>query len=643
MHIGTTDRPAVTSQLAQLNLVTGLGGHHRTALLATLAQDNSITPRMRLGGVDVELHLSGPARAAVLLDFESLAEEIARRVASRATGGPAATVRIFEQRLELAHRRHEIEKEQRRGVAEQVRAERQHVDTFAAMALDDARQVLAGIEMSLGITPGGASVVDFTHLDERRAGLDQRIAHIDTELARLGFGDTARLLDASLAVRAVIGENSLPSDEAVELANELVEAQLRIAAIEDAISEELGVTSDALTARIDEAQRMVNSISGQLGGSRVAPGDAADLEQAHDAVLTLENRIAARFAPRGARKELDEARAREQEVLDRIGFPTWTAYIMETTNYGSSQDARRRLAEAIADQDSALAAWSDYLRRLDAEPGFRELLDRLGRIADAAEPLVGDVDDLELALRSYRLELGTQHTGEVDAAVRALRDALVTCRAVAPDDNSDPGRLLGIADVWLAGLTTQRDARAGLEGERGRLQMEIASIDRLLHQATNVGSAAVADIRLRESRRELATAASRLDRHRLAIARIADMTAQLTKLDVDLEQIDDEIRSLGDLLAVTAGGSAGRKRETSASDALEAAARLSGVESQHLAAQPAVLIASRDDDPVVVAATLAALAPITQVLVLGDNLDLAERVGALGGLVVASVAALASL
>ena len=134
----------------------------------------------------------------------------------------------------------------------------------------------------------------------------------------------------------------------------------------------------------------------------LSPDDVKELELAHEAVLEAESKSSGRLR-RGGSKRLDEAAAAQQVILDRVGFPTWSAYVMGASLLGIDPMAEERLERARLDLDAAEAHWADVAAAIEADPNHRALLDRLEAVYLEAFDILGGDDeqaDLEHALRA---------------------------------------------------------------------------------------------------------------------------------------------------------------------------------------------------------------------------------------------------
>src|SRR5207249_12308939 len=92
----------------------------------------------------------------------------------------------------------------------------------------------------------------------------------------------------------------------------------------------------------------------------------AALEAAHEAVLEAEERAERRLAGRGARQRLEQARAAEQELLDRLGLPSYSSYRLRTSTVGVDPGAPLRLSQARVSVGEAEAALGELRALGDA-------------------------------------------------------------------------------------------------------------------------------------------------------------------------------------------------------------------------------------------------------------------------------------
>ena len=87
----------------------------------------------------------------------------------------------------------------------------------------------------------------------------------------------------------------------------------------------------------------------------LSPADVEELEAAHQAVLEMQDKAGGRVGRRGNQQRLEEAMAAEQAVLDRVGFPTWSSYVMGAGLLAIDPMAEQRLERAQAEMAAAEA------------------------------------------------------------------------------------------------------------------------------------------------------------------------------------------------------------------------------------------------------------------------------------------------
>ena len=108
----------------------------------------------------------------------------------------------------------------------------------------------------------------------------------------------------------------------------------------------------------------------------VSSDDEEELRQAHEVVLEAE-RKASGFRSRSGQRKLATALAVQQEILDRVGYPTWSAYVMGASLMGVDEQAKARLERAEAELAAAEEAWEHISAALDDDPDHHALLDQL--------------------------------------------------------------------------------------------------------------------------------------------------------------------------------------------------------------------------------------------------------------------------
>ncbi|MEJ7582770.1 MAG: hypothetical protein WKF43_01540 [Acidimicrobiales bacterium] len=110
---------------------------------------------------------------------------------------------------------------------------------------------------------------------------------------------------------------------------------------------------------VDQARRAREEAeeSGEGSGPSAADGEA--LELAHSALVDLREKAGTLFGGGRARKRLEEAEQREHEILDRLGFASYTEFAISASKSASvalDPASREATVAALADAEAALAS-----------------------------------------------------------------------------------------------------------------------------------------------------------------------------------------------------------------------------------------------------------------------------------------------
>ena len=100
---------------------------------------------------------------------------------------------------------------------------------------------------------------------------------------------------------------------------------------------------DAAERRVLEARAEVEQSARAANPARLDQHDRAALEAAHDAVLDADERAGRRLGGASARKRLDEARAAERVVLDRLGLDSYSDFLLRSSMGATDPSAELRL------------------------------------------------------------------------------------------------------------------------------------------------------------------------------------------------------------------------------------------------------------------------------------------------------------
>ncbi|HEX2575292.1 MAG TPA: hypothetical protein VHK88_03025, partial [Aquihabitans sp.] len=304
---------------------------------------------------------------------------------------------------------------------------------------------------------------DSSPLNRRLADLERRrveLARLEVAMGEGGSEDVAEALDALLDASS----DAPPVVAALALADSWRDLHQQISALEAGVSDEEREAEE----RVAAARRAVIEAEADFNQPVLTPEQIAKVEASHMAVLESQDRAEGRFGGSRAKKRLDELRAEERRVLERLGFSTYADYMMSSSSRGVGpanravlETARANLAAAEA-QLVALPGAGDRARRRI------ELLQR----RDAIAPRVADL-------------LGHEPTGpEAEDELRALREEVpgdqpaleeLALRLTAVGVNVGPGPYER-EDVVLLARAYLAEERAA-EGERTDIAKAMAALD----------------------------------------------------------------------------------------------------------------------------------------------------------------------
>ena len=357
------------------------------------------------------------------------------------------------------------------------RTRREHAEVAAKARRADVA-LAAATSGAPGV--GASSPIDRDELIDIIARLEERQGRIDQGIAELTALDTRPTEVLLEAIRNPAPVELVPSERANQLADEFVALQGQVEALEQRMEAEGRGTAGALQ-RLEGARAELADAERAMRKPDLSPEDVTELEAAHTEVLEAETK-ASGLRKRGGQKRLDEAVAAEQRILDRVGFPTWSSYIMGAGLLGIDPLAEQRLERARIDVAAAEEHWATVAAEIEANPEHRALLDRLEEVYLEAFDLLGGDDeqeDLEQALRALQVPKREVTTEElVDALAYQLE-------LVGLDLGPNPGidRTLMAADAFLAEVRALSVRVDELRQDRAKVDDELAEAHHLLEQA----------------------------------------------------------------------------------------------------------------------------------------------------------------
>lgn len=433
-------------------------------------------------------------------------------------------------------------------------------------------------------------------VDRLRTRRDETIA----ALAPFDDIDT-NAVEAALAEVRSRGEAGRRLDpQAQAVADALVAAEEALD-VYDAALEASGRGPVAAYRRLDEAQRWFLAADAAVKPPVIDPEDARELEAAHDEVQAAELRLtAARMPGKNMKKRLDDAVEVEQQVLARMGFATYTAFVMSTTVPLVSPELKAQHEQAHAAYLEAEAAFMEAGAALERDPERLALAGAVEEARERARAIVGTLapPELEPALRERTVE-DEDHAARVAAAAAALRRALEDAGVDFGDLDLQHDEIVEVAVVWLADMVDASDRRQDLEQALRALEDQIASAELELAEietsapslsdmttglaghvddrgadggADRIASLEVPDDRpdqIGELPDQIDQASDKVDDIDDIddIAR-ADLELALAEVDAEAEELEEQIDAQGALVAAAAAGLAGATAQV---EALEAA------------------------------------------------------------------------
>lgn len=337
--------------------------------------------------------------------------------------------------------------------------------------------------------------------EERLAAIDARLDDLAKDMAAITEVDPAPV---RRALGRLTGEERVamvPDPQAESLAQELEAIQATV----DAEVSPVRPLVDPVRARahLDEARQALLEAEQAMRNPDLDPAQVARLEEVHADLLEAQDKADTRFGGARAKRRVVELRAAEAELLDALGFATYSDHMMGASSRPIDPARRDALAAARTDLAEAEATWRRVNDQTDRELARAEALDRRRTLLGRAEELLGSAvgaDDAVEALRRHRVPSLDPETARADLA-EALEQAGVSLEgAVLHEDD-----LVVLAEGLLEEASTVDDRRAGLEAEQRALVDERRELQALL--ASDAGRDHDRREREWETRVELARAA----------------------------------------------------------------------------------------------------------------------------------------
>ncbi len=430
-------------------------------------------------------------------------------------------------------------------LARRMDESRADLDSFAAATLEVARgQADALAERRT------RALVDHEEwavaAEERRTQLVLRLEQLRAERTRLESLDPAVVRDAAQQLAEVLDPPRELDPEAQALAHRLEdvvrageELRARRTAAEGLLAESERRLADAL-ADVEEALEAYRSPSAD-------PAVVSQLERVRDEIFELEERGGPLAAMRSKRR-IDELRAEEAELLDRLGFDTYSSYVMGIPT--ARAEAERAMRVDVAQSRVDLLHQEVDRLRADSPGGAEDQWSESERaqiVAEAAA-LVGTTTEslsrltsaeLGELLRTRQVPAPPETSAEILSAAGRLAATMTAMGAPAPAASESPRAMLASADDWLERTGDRDTTLSALRQEIDELHAELAVLDSDVRRADDGGRLADLEAELLAAQERVASGEERVRGHQDAMARLADLRAE----ELDLRDRERDLLS----------------------------------------------------------------------------------------------------
>ncbi len=330
------------------------------------------------------------------------------------------------------------------------------------------------------------------------------------------------------------------------LADALAEAEAALQDLDECRRAEGRDPSD-LIRRIEGARIQLERLETSAVPPTITPEDQVELEAAHDAVLAADAKVSAsRIGGKTARQQLDQALEAEQAVLLRMGFPTYSGFVLAQSAPGPDPETRveleatrSELIELEAAYHEAMATGEDDGERAKVEARVEQLRHDAQALVDAAP------EDLASAVGRLADELSTDGGGATAAS--GLRSELASRGVDFGDLDLADDEVVEVARVWLADMSE-------LEAERRTLERELDTVQARLLVVARLGPAETGADPQSRAQAEVEAAEARLACHRQASDRVAELCGLLEEIEARLGDLGENISAQEALAGAAAAG-----------------------------------------------------------------------------------------
>jgi hypothetical protein len=417
-----------------------------------------------------------PAREAAeaeLREVEATTSEV--RDAARAAAARCA---------ELEAEREALDADRRPDAAAAVeQAQTQLGEVMTAIEAERARDAAAAAEAP----PEDDSAPAAEPAGVRLERVDARLGELDHALVALAAGDLDEVAEALAVLQGGDSAERVPSPDAMALAEDIDRIDLKLASTAGGELEEGSLTE--ARARLDDARQALLEAEQDVRNPELDVEEVLRLEDAHEELLRAIDKADGRFAGSRARARVDELRDAEQTILDRLGYRSFTDYMVGASLHGVDPEKEAALRSARSDLAAAEAEWERLERETDAALARAAVLDRRRAHLDEARRLLGPgvrVEQITSELRALRVPAVS-----VADSARRLQGALERAGLEVGDEELDEVELALMADTWLSEATDAEARRQTLVTERAALLLERDALRaEVAAEATDAGAPA---------------------------------------------------------------------------------------------------------------------------------------------------------
>jgi len=514
---------------------------------AVVARDRAADARTLAQGREDEVRARQESLLAGAAWAETAQAEVDAAHAELAAAEAEVEARQADQRNALAH----LDKvlEQRAAAAAAMAEAEAQLDELGVSELDES-----GLRRELEASGHAVREAQEAHAaavaalqDRQRELAEVREALAEAEAAAAALEDDGAEDEVDVEAVAVAyerwqlaAEHAGPDETATALADAWTDLHADLASVVDAAPLPDASEVEAAEQRVQEAAQRLAALEAAAGAGPLSAEARAEIDAVHQAVLAAEERANRRIGGGGARKALEQARAREAELLAQHGFASYIDVVLTggRPRHDSPEliEAARAYREAMAERDALVAAAT-------ARPELVYLNSERARLLQHCIDLLGvDPGDEVVALL-------WEHPAVPADVVASLRDALAAV-GVRPVGVSLPAA----AAEWLerhqrsaADLARRaeeqarwRERVASLTEDRDRLEQAVADAERAVTAAAEALDRASRSVSAFES--ELSMRADEDARRLQRFAAAEQLRAQIESLTRTLDTAEQDAR-----------------------------------------------------------------------------------------------------